>query len=412
MALRGRGRLDSAGRSASTCRSSVRAAALPRVTLIADRRRIARARHDAAAEGRLAELRTDSRCGRGDAPGDPASDSAEAVWAAVATGKLPQKNGVRSASIYRAGGRRRSDPFAPRLLFRERRGAVRSASPTGHSSATFRARTLWSLLSARVASGVVNWPLTYPAPPSAGTSSATLREAGVPSAGLDEPCVVYPPELQRDALPLVQARGDAVSAGGVQSPSDPGASSAAGQGRSRVRPYRPGPPVERPTQVTIVRYQSLDPIGHYFLRYAAPSRFGDVSRGRAPPVGPVLERHYRAHGSRRSAAPSPRSGPTTCCSSFRHTEWSRSDSASGCWSRHRRSRTERYPRGRPRRLPDGVRSVRGKVRLLGGPQSSTSRRRCCTSWACRRPRHGRLRAEDLFSRSFTGRSADCVHPDL
>ena len=30
--------------------------------------------------------------------------SAEAVWAAVATGKLPQKNGVRSAGIYRLAG--------------------------------------------------------------------------------------------------------------------------------------------------------------------------------------------------------------------------------------------------------------------------------------------------------------------
>ena len=30
--------------------------------------------------------------------------SAEAVWAAVATGKLPQKNGVRSSAIYQLAG--------------------------------------------------------------------------------------------------------------------------------------------------------------------------------------------------------------------------------------------------------------------------------------------------------------------
>ena len=33
----------------------------------------------------------------------------------------------------------------------------------------------------------------------------------------------------------------------------------------------------RPAQVTLTRYQSLDPIGHYFLRYAMPSEFGDVT---------------------------------------------------------------------------------------------------------------------------------------
>ena len=51
--------------------------------------------------------------------------SAEAVWAAVATGKLPQKNGVRSAAVYRPAGRRRSDPPAAGLLLCERPDAVR-----------------------------------------------------------------------------------------------------------------------------------------------------------------------------------------------------------------------------------------------------------------------------------------------
>jgi len=48
----------------------------------------------------------------------------------------------------------------------------------------------------------------------------------------------------------------------------------------------------RPTQVTIVRYQSLDPIGHYFLRYATPAEFGDVSDEERRRLGSVLERHY------------------------------------------------------------------------------------------------------------------------
>jgi predicted AlkP superfamily phosphohydrolase/phosphomutase len=49
----------------------------------------------------------------------------------------------------------------------------------------------------------------------------------------------------------------------------------------------------RAPQVRITRYQSLDPIGHYFLRYAVPSRFGDVSDDERSRLGAILESHYR-----------------------------------------------------------------------------------------------------------------------
>src|SRR5256712_13789916 len=48
----------------------------------------------------------------------------------------------------------------------------------------------------------------------------------------------------------------------------------------------------RQVQGTLTRYQSLDPIGHYFLRYAMPSEFGDVTDEERRPLGPVLDRHY------------------------------------------------------------------------------------------------------------------------
>jgi predicted AlkP superfamily phosphohydrolase/phosphomutase len=48
----------------------------------------------------------------------------------------------------------------------------------------------------------------------------------------------------------------------------------------------------RPSQITVTRYQSLDPIGHYFLRYAIPSEFGDVTEEERRRFGGVLERHY------------------------------------------------------------------------------------------------------------------------
>ena len=47
-----------------------------------------------------------------------------------------------------------------------------------------------------------------------------------------------------------------------------------------------------PPQVAVVRYQSLDAAGHYFLRYATPSEFGDVSEEERQKFGGVLEGHY------------------------------------------------------------------------------------------------------------------------
>src|SRR5262249_55935360 len=43
--------------------------------------------------------------------------SAEAVWAAVATGKLPQKNGVRSAGNYRLAGQNDAIQLLPDYCF-------------------------------------------------------------------------------------------------------------------------------------------------------------------------------------------------------------------------------------------------------------------------------------------------------
>jgi hypothetical protein len=51
--------------------------------------------------------------------------------------------------------------------------------------------------------------------------------------------------------------------------------------------------VLRQPQVTLTRYQSLDPIGHYFLRYAMPSEFGDALDDEHRALGAVLEQHYK-----------------------------------------------------------------------------------------------------------------------
>ena len=222
--------------------------------------------------------------------------SAEAVWAAVATGKLPQKNGVRSSGIYRLVSGGAAVQLLPGFCFAT--SLVRSGflldEPLG--SAAVRTRTLWSILSTQgIPVGVVNWPLTYPAPAVRGylVSDAYSRLALTPS-GLDDPAMMYPPERRAEARQVVQ------DASADTTPVLPAAIDRAIEERRRA-PGRTDRVNERlaetlsgaePPQLATVRYQSLDPIGHYFLRYAMPSAFGDVTEEERGALGSVLESHY------------------------------------------------------------------------------------------------------------------------
>ena len=48
----------------------------------------------------------------------------------------------------------------------------------------------------------------------------------------------------------------------------------------------------RPVQFTAVRYPGIDAVGHYYLRYAVPRAFGDVSDEERLRHGRVLEQYY------------------------------------------------------------------------------------------------------------------------
>jgi predicted AlkP superfamily phosphohydrolase/phosphomutase len=227
--------------------------------------------------------------------------SAEAVWAAVATGKLPQKNGVRAAADYRVVGAGEPIELLPDFCFAH--GLVRLGLliEDPHTSATLRTRPLWTILTTLGAtSGVVGWPLTQPAPVVRGflVSDAFPRLAGTPS-GIEGSASVFPPDLEREAVSALDDAGDSVGASVVPASTgaedtpvlggrfDEAARIDRASGRIAEALARREPPL-----VTMVRYQSLDLIGHYFLRYATPSEFGDVSEEERRRLGRVLERHY------------------------------------------------------------------------------------------------------------------------
>jgi hypothetical protein len=191
--------------------------------------------------------------------------SAEAVWAAVATGKLPQKNGVRSSAIYQLAGGGGTMQLLPDYCFAHGLERFGFLVEQAHTSATLRTRTLWSILSTEgFTVGVVGWPLTQPAPVVRGyIVGDTYHRTALTASGIDNPSAIYPPDLQ------MEARTDRVYDGIAAA-------------MARIKP----------AQVTLTRYQGLDSIGHYFLRYAQPADFGDVTEEERRRLGPVLERHY------------------------------------------------------------------------------------------------------------------------
>jgi predicted AlkP superfamily phosphohydrolase/phosphomutase len=222
--------------------------------------------------------------------------SAEAVWAAVSTGKLPQKNGVRSSAIYQLAGGGGAVQLLPDYCFAHGLERFGFLVEQAHTSATFRTRTLWSILSTEGFSvGVVGWPLTQPAPVVRGfvVGDSYHRVAMTPS-GIDDPSAIYPPELELDARAALEDASGAVSPVATASAgpgSDPRQETPANTDRAYDRIAQTLSRA-RPPQVMLTRYQSLDPIGHYFLRYALPSEFGDVTDEERRRLGPVLERHY------------------------------------------------------------------------------------------------------------------------
>jgi hypothetical protein len=219
--------------------------------------------------------------------------SAEAVWAAVATGKLPQKNGVRSAGSYRLPGG--GDPILllPDFCFSHVLVRFGFLVEQPHSSATLRTRTLWNIVGAAgVPVGVVGWSLTYPAPAVHGylVSDVYHRLVSTPS-GIDDPSSLYPADIQAVAFHAVEAEASGEVPVMRRASLEPRYQTAARTDRIYERIARELA-VTRPVRMTIVRYQSLDPIGHYFLRYANPTEFGDVTDDERRRLGPVLEQHY------------------------------------------------------------------------------------------------------------------------
>jgi hypothetical protein len=224
-------------------------------------------------------------------PTDP-----EPAWAAAATGVAAPQNGVRSNSRYRV---RAGDPHlvdvlpeycvASALIYQ---GFVRAEPHTADSLAV---RPLWDILQDYgLASGIVGWPLTYPARTDRGylltdrfdeATSSPLRladaDAADPTTAVDLARAVFDvwqAKAWHEILPAYAARSE-------ERPHlerarwDHAYSEAAGELEQRFAP-----------RLTAVRYEALDALGHSHLREALPERFGDARR--TDPQRSILDRYY------------------------------------------------------------------------------------------------------------------------
>jgi hypothetical protein len=214
------------------------------------------------------------------------------VWAAVATGMYPAKNGVRSAASYFALGDGRPVDLLPDYCFSHtlvQLGIVRSLPK---SSAAWRVRPLWAVLNDYgISTGVVRWPLTYPVEPVRGYLVSDRFHQLLGSA--DEPRgTVYPPEEQ----PVVH---DAFASAESTPPLPPAGPTAGGADISAAR-WDPlyaralaALDRDRPARFTALRYQGLDIIGHHVWQYAQPPAFSaSVTDEDRAKYAPVLDRYY------------------------------------------------------------------------------------------------------------------------
>ena len=227
---------------------------------------------------------------------------AEPVWSAIATGRYPMYNGVRSAVVYRALG---GTPIQllPDYCFAQALVTFGFLSEQPQTANDLLARPIWNILSDRGASvGVIGWPLTQPAPAVNGfvVSDAFHR---LPDAELESRRArraLWPPDLlgrsaarrcKRRPIPdpvtLVTAMGAPQPVNDYDVRSDHAPIVADRVHLQLLNAL--GSPAPR---LLAVRFPGIDAVGHRFLRYADPAAFGDVSEAEREKFGGVLNQYY------------------------------------------------------------------------------------------------------------------------
>ncbi len=218
------------------------------------------------------------------------------VLAAMATGKLPSRNGVRSAATFTAAnGSNAEIDLLPDFCFAHGLVSAGLLTESMQNADSLRALPLWSILGqAGLASTIVRWPLTFPARPLLGSLvTDQYHRASEIALALDEPGLTYPTELAEE---LRSDPGDVASAETSRPSVVPGAGFPGDAPLALDRQYiaiADRLEARSPAPLLVLRLQGLDTVSHYYLRQAIPRAFGDVSDEERRMYGQVLEQYYR-----------------------------------------------------------------------------------------------------------------------
>lgn len=227
---------------------------------------------------------------------------AEPIWTTVATGRMPQTSGVRSAARYAVSDRAPRVDVLPDYIFSQAlvRYGFLLAEP--HTPESMASMPLWRILSERgVRVGVVGWPLTHPAPLVRGyVVSDVLHRVDDARFALDGAAAVSPPSLWTGvaaarALRLspdpheILARAGRLPRG---SDTDGRVDPAPVQADSLHLRLLEALESSHQSRFVALRLPGLDAVAHYFLRYASPEEFGDVTEEERETYGKVLDDYY------------------------------------------------------------------------------------------------------------------------
>ena len=212
------------------------------------------------------------------------------VWAAVATGMYPSKNGIRSAAFYSARGDDGVVDLLPDHCFSHALVHLGFIRDQPNAPMTWHARPLWLIASdAGVRVGIVRWPLTYPAEDVNGFIISDRFHQLVGSI-LEFDGAATP----RDILPALDTAFSQTSSGGE--PAGVGAigtpeESALRRDRAYSLATRDLVAGMAP-RLTAVRYVGLDTVGHYYLRYTQPRTVRDLREEERRRFSQAIDRYY------------------------------------------------------------------------------------------------------------------------
>jgi predicted AlkP superfamily phosphohydrolase/phosphomutase len=225
---------------------------------------------------------------------------AEPVWAAAATGHGPMATGVRSSASYRVLGVTPAISLLPDYCFAQALVRFGFLWEEPHTAEDLAARPVWHVLSDQgVSVGVIGWPLTHPSTPVHGylVSDRFHRMHGA-ELDIDGTSAIWPPSALEaasaallsapdpDPLAVVAVAGRPPS-GDYDIASDPEPVMA-----DRVHATLLDTFAALDARFIAVRFPGVDAVGHYFLRYANPAPFGDVSDEERRRYGRVLDQYY------------------------------------------------------------------------------------------------------------------------